>query len=495
MNIAIDTSSISDYRTFLKAKALPQYRIEGGFISIPDEFASLMGTQSQTALADKPYQPHPKMFDYQAGLAKLAVKKKKYAIFADCGLGKTLILLDWSIHVASVLPAWKKVLILCPLMVVKQTVAEAKRFYGKTVSIASIASGGLAEWLSNGTERIGVTNYEALNDQIGSRHIGAMVLDESSILKSHYGEYGQQCIRIGDGLDWKLCLTGTPAPNDRIEYATHAVFLDQFPTVNSFLARFFVNRGETQERWELKPHAIRPFYRQLASWSVCLVRPAAYGYKDNTKPLPPIHCHIHDVPLTNEQHAAVMDTTKALFVTAPGGIVSRNMLSRLAKGRLKSGESISSNKPAFIASLINSWPDESTIIWCLYNDEQDALAKQFPDAVNIDGSTPYADRLAGIDRFKAGQSKILISKPKVLGYGLNLQIATRQIFSGLQDSYEQFYQAVKRSNRYGSTRPLNVHIPVTSIERPMVENVLDKAKRIDADTIAQEEEFIRASII
>ena len=142
--------------------------------------------------------------------------------------------------------------------------------------------------------------------------------------------------------------------------------------------------------------------------------------------------------------------------------------------------------------MVASWPDESTIIWCRYNDEQAHLASLFPDAANIAGETPYADRLSLLDDFKAKRRRVLISKPKVLGFGLNLQVATRQVFSACDDSYEEFYQAVKRSNRYGSTRPLNVHIPVTEIEEPMVRNVLRKADRVEADTREQEQLFREA---
>jgi SNF2 family DNA or RNA helicase len=147
------------------------------------------------------------------------------------------------------------------------------------------------------------------------------------------------------------------------------------------------------------------------------------------------------------------------------------------------------NKPAYIKRLVDSWPDESTIIWCHYNDEQESMERTFPDAVSISGATSQSDREIGIDRFKAGDARILISKPKVLGFGLNLQIATRQVFSGLKDSYEEFYQAVKRSNRIGSTRPLNVHIPVTELEMAFVDNVLRKSDRVEADTKEQEELF------
>jgi superfamily II DNA or RNA helicase len=149
----------------------------------------------------------------------------------------------------------------------------------------------------------------------------------------------------------------------------------------------------------------------------------------------------------------------------------------------------SSIKPQYIVDMVREWPTESTIIWCRYNDEQDMLARMIPEAASIDGKTPQEERQRLVDDFKSGSIKVLITKPKILGFGLNLQICTRQVFSGLQDSYEEYYQAVKRSNRVGSWRPLNVHVPVTDIERPMVENVLRKARRVEADTREQEAMF------
>ena len=147
------------------------------------------------------------------------------------------------------------------------------------------------------------------------------------------------------------------------------------------------------------------------------------------------------------------------------------------------------NKPAFIRAQVDSWPDESTIIWCHYNDEQERMEKTFPEAVSITGATKESDREEAIRRFKSGEVKVLITKLKILGFGLNLQVCTRQVFSGLKDSYEEFYQGVKRSNRIGSTKPLNVHIPVTELEYPFVENVLRKAARVEQDTREQEELF------
>ncbi len=375
-------------------------------------------------------------------------------------------------------------------MVVRQTMGEMKRFYGESglgdFSLESVASGELSRWIQQVGSAIGITNYEALRNEIPRGRLGALLLDESSIMKSHYGKYASQCIKLGEGLDWKLCLTGTPAPNDRIEYANHAVFLDAFPTVNSFLARFFVNRGQTNERWEMKTHAIGPFYKALSHWCIFLSNPSTYGWRDNVGTIPPIYVHIHDVALTTEQRSLVGSELGTLFAGDIGGITTRSKLSQLANGKYN-GRKIESNKPAFIREqLVNTWPEESTLIWCKYNDEQDGMEKTFPEAGSIKGATPYEKRVELIEAFQSNRLKVLISKPDVLGFGLNLQIATRQVFSSLEDSYEEFYQAVKRSNRVDSTRPLNVHIPVTDVELPMVENVLRKAKRIQEDTDCQE---------
>jgi hypothetical protein len=316
------------------------------------------------------------------------------------------------------------------------------------------------------------------------------VVDESSMLKSHYGKYGTAIVALGKQLEWVLCGTGTPAPNDRIEYANHAVMLGQFPTVNSFLAKFFINRGQTQERWELKPHALEPFYRAISHWSIFLTNPATYGWKDNCESIPPIHVHIDDVPMTQSQHEAVQKHTGGLFAANAGGITKRSMLSKIAKGL----EGSETGKFDYIEKLVASWPTESTIIWCWYNDEQDMLEKCFPEAASIRGETKHEVREQLIAEFKSGSRRILISKPKVLGFGLNLQVATRQVFSSLIDSYEAYYQAVKRSNRYGSTKPLNVHIPVVDVERPMVDNVLRKVKMVQQDTETQERIFRNASL-
>ena len=477
MEITFDRKTIASYMQFLQLRQSPVYHWKGSAAIVPDEYAASFGMKAKRRKVS--YDPCSKCFDYQRDIVGIAIRKKKYAIFADCGLGKTLMILEFARHASK--QSGEKVLIVSPLMVCKQTVDEASRFYDD-LSIGRVVAPDLQAWLSsNDGPLIGVTNYEAIREGLKSEKLKGLILDESSMLKSHYGAWGTRLIELGRGLEWKLCATGTPAPNDRIEYANHAVFLDRAKTVNEFLACYFINRGETQNRWELKPHALRPFYKSLSDWSIFLTNPAVYGWRDNVGITPPINVHIHHIDLTDEQRNAAQALTGNLVTTSVGGICQRGKLSQIATGK----NGIASNKNDFIRSLVDSWPDESTIIWCNYNDEHDQMEATFPDAVSISGDTKESDRQAMIDRFKSGEVKTLITKPKILGFGLNLQVCTRQVWSGLKDSYEEYYQGVKRSNRIGSTRPLNVHIPVTELEVPFVENVLRKADRVEHDTNEQ----------
>ena len=482
MLIDFNTRSAESYRLFLKVRRCPIYHFRGTSAVVPDEYAKSLGLKTKRSKS-REFIPVGGLFDYQSAITATAIVKRKYAIFADCGLGKTMMILEFARHAADATRG--KILIVSPLMVCNQTVDEAAKWYGPECGIKRIRAAELQDWLNSPGESIAVTNYEAIREGLTPGKLAGLILDESSMLKSHYGAWGTRLIELGRGLEWKLCATGTPAPNDRIEFANHAVFLDRAKTVNEFLASYFINRGETQNRWELKPHALKPFYRSLADWSIFLTNPATYGWQDNVGVTPPIHIHVDHIDLTDEQRKAAQAVTGSLMVNSIGGIGDRGKLSQIAKG--KGG--IETLKPEFIRNLVASWPDESTIIWCHYNDEQQSMERIFPEAVSISGDTPEDKRQSGIDAFKRGDAKVLISKPKILGFGLNLQICTRQVFSGLKDSYEEFYQAVKRSNRIGSTKPLNVHIPVTELESPFVDNVLRKAGRVQSDTEQQEQLF------
>ncbi len=485
VKIILSEDRIEDYHLFLKIKGLPRYSILGHEVEFPDEYASVLGFDRVTYQSGD-YVPTPGMFDYQRDISRLAIRKRKFAVFMDPGWGKTFI--DFAFAQHALEATGKRVLFVAPLMVIRQMIAEARRFYGNTLPLQQVRAAALPEWICSSGKAFGITNYEAIRDDTPQGNLGALILSESSMLKSAYGKWGASLIRMGKGLEWKLCETGTPAPNDRIEFANHAVFLDQFPTTNAFLARFFINRGETSGRWEMKAHALRPFYRDLSHWSIFVSNPATYGWKDNVGTIPPIHVHFHDVELTPEQRDLVYKTGGDMFGT-PGGITSRAKLSQLAKGRLD-GEEVPTNKPQFIRDLVGGWREkESTLVWCVYNHEQETMERMFPDAASLSGDTPEDERAELLESFRSGNRKVCISKSKILGFGLNLQVATRQVFSGIVDSFESYFQCVKRSNRVGSTIPLNVHMPLTPIERPMVDTIFAKAKRIEQDATEQEQIF------
>lgn len=489
--IYFNTKSCNDYRKFLKLKSVPAYSWSGLRAIVPDEYLRIVEGVDAKPKAQVEYEPSDFCFDYQRDISAMAIRKKKFAVFADCGFGKTIIQFEVLRHAAQF---GGKFLLVAPLMVVSQTVEECRKFYGNDIGLKAVTASSLQEWLNDPDDQCAITNFEAIRDEIDAKgKLSGIFIDESSMLKSHYGKWGTRLIEMGKGVEWKMCFTGTPAPNDRIEYANHAVFLDHFKTTNEFLAKYFINRGQTQNRWEIKPHALEKFYRDISHWCIFLSDPSTYGWADNTTSIPPIHTHIERIELSQEQRDAVQDLTGSLFVKDAGGIGQRAKLMQIAKGSYQK-KPIKTLKPGRIREMVDSWPDESTIIWCHFNDEQDLMEQTFPEAASIHGQTKLEKRIDLINEFKRGERNVLISKPKVLGFGLNLQVATRQIFNGMNDSYEDFYQAVKRSNRIGSTKPLNVHIPVTEIEEPMIANVLRKAQRVESDTKEQEKIFAKHRI-
>src|ERR1035437_5219088 len=220
MKVRIDTSSMESYAAFLRIKSLPKFKFTGRTAEFPYESAAFVGNAVPESISTPvPYSPIDGLFDYQLAITRLAIEKQKFGIFADCGLGKTMMFLEYARYVASVLPPDKCVLIISPLMVIKQTLAECHQFYSSDqIHVEPIRANQLTAWLQNGEGRIGITNYDALTDATPQGRIGCLILDESSMLKSQYGKWGTTCIRLGKGLDWKLACTGTPAPNDRIEY-------------------------------------------------------------------------------------------------------------------------------------------------------------------------------------------------------------------------------------------------------------------------------------
>lgn len=474
--------SLESYQRYLYAKREPQYRVEGRRIVIE---RSPIVTDTLTLEAEEKH-----LFDYQRFIVSEAAKRQRYALFADCGLGKTAMFLAWIKRVLPVLGN-KKVLIVSPNMVVSQTINEELKFYGVS-TIEDIRSKNVEEWAKNGASQVAITNFEKFHSKTDLHgNVAAVVLDESSILKNGDGKTRTALIESTRGIPWKLACSATPAPNDREEYASHAAFLEYVRSNNEFYSMFFVNRDNG---WEIKPHGLEAFYQYLATWSIFLRNPERYGFTDNLTKLPKPTFKTLNLEWTTAQK-------QELHKLHGSAIDKKHFLIMLSKGFVKStdGKIIEVDQPRDNAKLcaiqeVLLQENKPTVIWVTYNYEQqmiyDCLKGVWNTAV-ISGETNEDTRVKIIEDFKAGKYEVLISKPKLLGFGLNLPFVTCQIFSGLTDSYEQFYQCVRRSHRFGATEPVTVYLPVTVAEKKILVNVMRKKETFEADSTKQESDFIR----
>lgn len=388
------------------------------------------------------------LFPWQGAIVKWGLRKGRAAIFADCGLGKTPMQLSWA-HALDT-----RTLILAPLCVGEQTVREAAKF-GIRAVYAPDAS-------HMGDSPIIVTNYERL-DKFDASAFGAVVLDESSILKAFDGKTRTKLIETFKNTPYRLCCTATPAPNDIAELANHAEFLGLM-TRSEFLATWFVH---DDQGWRMKRHAVQPFYRWLASWALAIRKPSDIGYDDTGFVLPPLR--IHDCIVESETTGGAL--FPELGMKGIGGrlIARRDSLA----ARLDAAENI-----------VDEWGGPPWLVWCGLNPESAGMASRLRGAVEVTGSDTYAEKSGAVLAFLDGRTRTLVSKVRILGYGLNFQHCAKMVFVGIGDSYEQYYQAIRRCWRFGQTQPVDVHVVVSEAERLVVENV--RRKEATADALAQE---------
>jgi hypothetical protein len=383
------------------------------------------------------------LYDWQTAIVRWALRKGRAAIFADCGLGKSYMQIAW----ANAIPG--RVLILAPLCVAEQTVREAAKL-------------GIAiQYATCGTDApdaaITITNYERL-DGFDPADYAGVVLDESSILKSFDGKTRAKLIETFQRTKYRLCCTATPSPNDISELANHAEFLG-LVTRAEFLASWFVH---DDMGWRMKGHAVEPFYRWMASWAVALRKPSDIGYDDTGYILPPLR--IHECIVEGDGDSETLFPELGLK-----GIGGRQKARRSSlEARLNAAHNI-----------MSGW-GESWIAWCGLNTESEGLARTVPGAIEISGSDSYTEKVSAIQSFIARQSRAMITKPKIAGFGLNLQMCSKMVFVGLSDSYETYYQCIRRCWRFGQTQPVDVHIVVSDAERGIVENVRQKEAKTDA---------------
>ena len=397
-----------------------------------------------------PDELNPMLFDFQRDIVRWALAKGRAAIFADCGLGKTIMQLEWADQIRK--RTGGKVLILAPLAVSNQTKREGETF-GINVNICTSQADVTAE-------AVNITNYEKLDNFIGNEFT-AVVLDESSILKAFAGKIRNQIINCFAKTPYKLACTATPAPNDFMELGNHSEFLGVM-TRAEMLSMFFVHDGGETSKWRLKGHAESLFWQWMSSWCVVVDNPQKLGYNADGYVLPELN--IKQIIVDGEE--PVMDSLT------------------LTERREARRESLSERCKA-AADIINN-SAEKWLVWCDLNAESDMLSDLIDGAVNVQGSDKPEYKTTSMLDFSKDKIKCLITKPKIAGYGMNWQNCHNMIFVGLSDSFEAYYQAVRRCWRFGQSESVNVYIITSAKEGPVKANI----ERKQADNEKMKEQLI-----
>lgn len=389
-----------------------------------------------------------KAFDWQRHISSWALKKGRAALFEDCGLGKTLQQLIWAdeVHKYTNNP----LMILAPLTVATQTKAEGLKF-GINVNIC--------ENQADVKNCVNITNYEKIDKFDMGKFIG-VVLDESSILKSYMGKTKRLICSKFKNAEYKLACTATPAPNDLMELLNHAEFLEIMNS-NEALSIWFIADQHHSGKYRLKKHAEGDFWKWVSSWAVCISKPSDIGYSDDGYVLPQLNEYdvIVDISSTG---SLLDDLTTNINMSATGYTKERRRTLNLR-----------CNKTAEIVSDIK----EQFVIWCGMNDEADALKKLIPEAVEIRGNDKSEKKEQAAMNFINGNIRVLISKPSIFGYGLNFQNCHNSIFCGMDYSFENYYQAVRRFYRFGQQKAVNIYRVLGSTEQQILDTVNSKSKQ------------------
>jgi hypothetical protein len=427
---------VSDYATFLasKAAAAPTY----GYRIEPDEV-------------------HPFLHSFQRDIVTWAVEKGRAAIWTTTGTGKTIMQLEYARL------SGKTALIVAPLAVCQQTVREARK-----VDLD-------ARYVRHGDQITGpgvwVTNYEMV-ERFDPHALDVAVLDEGSILRDSTGKTRTLLIDHFKPVRRRLTCTATPAPNDSEELTNQAAFVGAASRTD-MLATYFVNDGLG---WRVKGHARLPMYQWMATWAVALRRPSDMGYPDTGYILPRLE-------VTPELVPVLVEAEGQLFATDLGGVGGA--------AKVRRGTLVARCERA--AELVAAEPDEPWLLWCGLNAEADLLAKLIPGAVNVHGSMSPEEKADLLLAFADGGVQHLVTKPSVAGRGLNFQRSARHAFVGMNFSFEDYFQCIRRSHRYGQTRPVRVHVILSELERQIAENVARKEREHDAmmDELVREMQRVR----
>ena len=558
MTIAFRSFDLDSYPLFLRVKTLPESTIAYSWqddayeITTSSRFAAMLDADTTTAARDyvDGYMPRY-LFDYQAWAVRMAFDAKRYALWADTGLGKTAMYLAWTdlvlrrgsvrlpsmrrYPIAGYENVYPRVLIIAPKSIHPQIIAEMQRFYPKGRDGYVPAFGNpliletredlitwcKGEWpepvihtgemdperFHQDHHEIAIVNYEKFiaGPVPELRYLTGLVADESGILKTGGGTIKWNLIKSARGIEYKLSCTATPAPNETMEYASQAGFLENRRSGNEIIWTYF--QRDRHGVWSIKPHAKDAFYRFMSSWSLYMRNPATFGFRDILASLPAPVMHEEQVAITDDQRERMLDfavrSGKGLFAEASLGVKERAKFAQMARGFLYRGtgkhreiEPIASNKPDRVAEIAvdEMRAGRRVLIWTAFDAEGEILQRLIPGAAILTGSMGDDERAETLEAFKTGQVRCLISKPSLIGYGLNLQFVTSMIFSGIDDSMERRYQAIRRAYRFGQTEPVHVWtVYVPELEGVMFENVAQKERRF-LDEVTTQDRMYRAAL-
>ena len=389
-----------------------------------------------------------RLFEFQKFIVQRALLAGKYAIFADCGLGKTLMQLEWARLVN--LHTEKPVLILAPLAVSGQTIQEGAKFGYDVVKIG--------EKMTASKSGIYITNYEQIGNINTDDYVG-IVLDESSILKNFNGVTKKKLLEVFAKTPYKLACTATPAPNDLNELGNHSQFLDVMDS-NDMRMRWFTHDNNTNE-YRLKNHAVKDFFNWVSGWSSVLRTPSDIGYSDSGYKLPPLN-YTEKTVTTDIKDSGKLFNDTSVSATEFNSELRITLLPRMSE----------------VIAIVNNSP-ESFIIWINQNTEEDYLLPLIPDAVAVRGSENSDIKERKLLDFAAGKFRVLITKKKIAQFGMNFQNCNNQIFASLDFSFEGLYQSIRRSYRFGQTKQVNIYLITTDTMTNVAKTIKHKQKEFD----------------
>jgi superfamily II DNA or RNA helicase len=396
----------------------------------------------------------PRLFPHQRSATEYALGKGRAGLFLDTGLGKSGCEAVFADEAAR--ETKRPALILTPLAVAKQMQRECAAFGVEAKVIREDAD-------IDGSARVFIANYERLGKLDVSR-FGAVVLDESSILKAFTGTTKRALVEAFKDTPYRLAATATPAPNDHMEIGQHSEFLGVMPGPE-MLSRWFVNDQTEMGKYRLKGHAVASFWEWVASWARAASLPSDLGGDDTGFILPPLKARLHTVDVDLNDGAAEQGMLFRIpdnSATSMHAEKQRTLAERVAQ-----------------ASEIANADAGPVIVWCERDDESAALTRAIPDSIEVKGSMDADKKEAALEAFTFGQRRVIVTKPKLAGFGLNWQHARTQVFASISHSYEQYYQAVRRSWRYGQTGQVVAHIVIAETEHGIWRNVQRKASDHD----------------